>query len=100
MERDDNRMIFNQVEQTEFGVEPVVTVESALKTADVFLQVADTLNAKAESLLGNDNYRQLIEARNARIRAQQMRSFAGGIMMQCPSEVISEVLKSLPGYQD
>ncbi len=56
MELNGNRVYFDEEEQRKFDVQPVVTVESALETADSFRRIARILAKEYEDVEGDSQY--------------------------------------------
>ncbi len=95
MERSGNRIIFNAAEQNKFGVAPVVTLDSAIETAEGFMNVTDNINNRTEDPGDSTNRHQQAQRQQLNHRATEMRTFARDILGKCADRVAERQIDSL-----
>ncbi|MEO8105098.1 MAG: hypothetical protein ABI602_02055 [Candidatus Saccharibacteria bacterium] len=98
MERNGNTIINSESEQATYNLAPMVSVEGALITASVFLEVADGLEAKAAQTDDRSNSEVALmnsspNTRNKDLyRASELRRYSWGVMKLCPEEIIAKLV--------
>ncbi len=100
MERSGDAIINSAGEQALYNVLPEVSVESALKTASVFIEIADRLVTKSQQTIDSSNSEVALvhDSPDRRYkdlrRASELRSYARGVMRLCTAEIIEKLTDS------
>lgn len=97
MERSGDTIINSVGEQALYNLAPEVSVESALKTASIFIEVADKLVTKAEQTVDRSSSEVALmnshpnTRRKDLGRASEFRSYSRGVMKLCTAEIIAKL---------
>ena len=87
-------IIFDADEQDQFGVDPSVSIESALETAQTFTAIAGQLQNKSENLAGNTDRESQGRQRSLGARAIELNNFAEAIRKACGhADPVDELIK-------
>jgi hypothetical protein len=98
VERKNGQIHFSEEEQRRFDVRPVVSLESACRTALVFHDVAQTLCDISVATRCEENPRSQHDGVIIKNRADRMKKFALDIAERCPDEIARVRQQALEAY--
>lgn len=86
MERSGNTVKHDEGEQERFSVDPEVTVQTEMQTADVFSEIIPGLEASAQGLLDSNDPKDQALGQKRLARVVELQQFVGTIRRVCHRE--------------
>lgn len=92
MHRNGNTIFFSAAEQVAFDVASEVTVQSALETADAFIETADKLGDNVTEIASSGRREAHAEVTAKMRRSAELMRFSGGILSLCAPEIAQKII--------
>lgn len=92
MQRDGEKVIYDEADQLEFSFPAEDTADRALQTAKTFMIIAEGLNNQAQSITDFTNPALVAQRRHLEYRATRLQSTSNRIVKLFPDKVVDALI--------